>query len=68
MKKLNRGIEIFDGKYTKYGGHWQSLARITALDYLSFSFHIAKFSYNREWYDGWHNSISLGIVSISWGG
>ena len=67
MKIYKYGIQLFDGKYTKYGGHWQKLSRLTGLDYFDIYFNFG-FKYFSDYYDGYHSTIGLGIIWISWGG
>ena len=67
MKLGRYGIEIFNGMYTKYGGHWQKLSVITGLDYFAIGFCFG-FSYFHDWYDGQHHILKLGFIHINWGG
>jgi hypothetical protein len=62
-------IEIFDNASTKYGGHWQPLAKWARLDYLSIAImQPFCFGYSHDWYDGQHHTIAIGWLRIGWGG
>jgi len=60
-------MKIFDGRYSKYGGHSQWLSRLTGLDYLIISWEFG-FGYSQAYYDGQHHSLKLGLIGIHWGG
>ena len=68
MKRTSRGIEIFDGKHKRFGGHSQWLSKFSGLDYLIFQFGWWKPTYDHEWYDGQHHWLSIGPIRICWGG
>ena len=68
MKKIRGGIEVFNNKHQRFGGHWQNLAKITKLDYLQITFGLWNFSYDHEYYEGQHHWLTLGIIRILWGG
>lgn len=59
-------VDVFDGKYKKYGGHWGWL-RETGLDYLIFGFDTWDVGYIHTYYDGNHHKIGLGFLFINWG-
>lgn len=62
------GIEIFDTRYAKYGGHSQWIGKLMKykLASLSIQFCNWEISHNREYYDGWHNALYLGFIVIAW--
>ena len=73
MKRIEKSwsIEVFNGFYDQYGGHWQFLSRLTHLDYLCVGLRFDQFSWFRyfhTWYDGQHHSITLLWLQVSWGG
>ena len=69
MKFSKWNVEIFNGCYKKYGGHWLWLSKITGLDYLTIGFLEYNFTgYYHDWYDGQHHTLSLMRFRISWGG
>lgn len=66
--------DVFNMKDEKYGGHghWigRRLGRLILLDYLSFVFSPKSWKWGHfyTWYDGPHNSLSMGPFTIAWGG
>lgn len=83
MKFFKYGIDFFDGKLDRYGGHWQFLSRWTQLDYLWISvnenvtrdyyktFQLKKKIYFKRssiYYDGYHHSINCVLFNVCWGG
>ena len=68
MKNSQKKIEVFNGKFSKYGGHSQWLSRLTHLDYLIIDFVFGKLHYDHYWYDGQHHTLSFGLFRIHWGG
>ena len=74
-------IEIFNNRYTQYGGHWQSLSYIIntivwflswynmSFDYFGFGiFKNSMFGYDCTYYDGNHHSLHFGRFHFGWGG
>jgi hypothetical protein len=68
MKKIKNGLELFNGKHNRFGGHWQKLSKLTGLDYLTIQIGWWNFSYDHEWYDGQHHWLTLKLIRICWGG
>jgi hypothetical protein len=68
MKKIRRGISVFNGKSKRSGGHSQWLSNFTGLDYLSFDFGIWKPSYDHYYYEGQHHALVLLFIRVMWGG
>lgn len=74
MKFFKYGIEIFDSSLKKYGGFNRWIAKLFGwkYSYLAISLHKSfKFNhiYNNDeyYYDGYHNSIQIGFLIISYG-
>jgi hypothetical protein len=69
MKIEKYYIEVFNGNYSKYGGHWQFISTLTKMDYLIIAL-MKPFivTYYHDWYDSQHHTISLGYLRINWGG
>ena len=75
MKFFKYGIEIFDSRLKKYGGFGHFIAgkiflwRLYYLTiYIKKEFKISRIHENEEYYyDGYHNSIWIGFVLISYG-
>ena len=68
MKKIYRGLSIFDGKHSRFGGHSQWLHKLSKLDYFSLDFGLWKPYYDHYWYDGQHHILSLIFIRFMWGG
>ena len=68
MKKIRRGISVFNGKTKKMGGHSQWLSKITKLDYFSFDFGFWKVGHDNFFYEGQHHTLTLFLVRFMWGG
>jgi hypothetical protein len=67
MKKVQKGISVFDGKHKRFGGHNQWMSRLLRIDYLFLQFGWFKPSYDHEWYDGQHHWFSCGPIRVCWG-
>ena len=60
-------IEICSGKYAKYGGHWQRLAKLLRLYDIGFGFSKNfELGYYEIYYDGSNRGINLGWLHIDW--
>ncbi|SRR6266403_1113024 len=77
MKFFKHGIDVFNRRYKKYGGHTHWLAQSYifnnkwyCIDYLSivFEFKLHKFERYSAYYDGYHHDIQFLFVTIFWGG
>lgn len=77
MKFFKYGIDLFDTKYKKYGGHTHWLAqsfifdnRWYWIDYLSigFEFKLHKCKKGSIYYDGYHHHLKFLFITIFWGG
>ena len=82
-KHVDAGIylEVFNNRYTKYGGHWQNLGYVInavvwflswhnmSFDYFGFGiFKNSMFGYECTYYDGNHHSLHFGRFHFGWGG
>lgn len=61
-------IEIFNGRYTKYGGHWQWLARWGVSELSIGLGRPARFLHSCDYYDGYNHAVWIGWVWICWEG
>jgi len=66
MKLYKWGVEFFDTKYKKYGGHGQWIGRLFGLRYLAVSLTKWNVGYWKDYYDGWHYAISFGYIVMSY--
>lgn len=75
MKFFKYGVSLFDARLKKYGGHGHFIARHFfrwRLNYLDIYLkRKMKFEIRHEleddYYDGYHNSIWMGFILISYG-
>lgn len=68
MKISENCVELFDGRLTKYGGHWQKLSYLTGLDYLIISKGNFFKKHTSLYYDGYHHAIDILFLNVCWGG
>lgn len=75
-------ISIFDTKYSKYGGHWQTFGAVVNFIIYNLSAHRMwfedfgvgvfpksnMFGYSCMYYDGYNHSLWLGAFHFGWGG
>lgn len=68
MKLEKYGIDFFDNRLEKYGGHSHWLGKFFK-NYSYACFYLCGFriGYFKEYYDGYHYAIFLGFVVFSWG-
>lgn len=67
MKKIHSGLEIFNGKHNRFGGHWQFMSKITNLEYFIIGLSKWEFSFENEEYEGSHYWMTIGFIRIMWG-
>lgn len=75
MKFFKLGVELFDIKYAKYGGHSQWIGNLfifnnkkICLDYLIVELKFSKLEYKCIYYDGYHHAFNFWLFGIYWGG
>lgn len=75
MKFFKYGIDVFDGRLKKYGGHGHFIAGKIfkwRMGYLHIYLKVTPgfeiiYKNDDHYYDGYHNHIYIGWVLISWG-
>lgn len=71
MKLYKYGIEIFNGAYKEYGGHWRWMFELTGRWVSELAIGVSadiKFGHFCTFYDWYHHAIWLGFVYIAWDG
>lgn len=67
MKKIRKGLSLFDGKHSRFGGHSQWISKLTGLSYLSIDFGFWGLHYDHYSYDGQHHTLTLIFLRLMWG-
>ena len=75
MKFYKYGVEVFDGCYTKYGGHWQwfnKILNLFGLHWYKLVVCLCKWKWDiskpKSFYHdgGYIKSIYIGFIAIGW--
>jgi len=68
MKTGKWYIELFDGRYKEYGGHSQWICGLIGYRLSTLSFGVSRWAigFNRDYYDGYHNTLCIGFFYVYW--